>query len=55
MIRPWSGGLTLQRIPGEAQLADDVPRNVGLDALTFFGVAFSRFQEMVELLWVKLL
>jgi len=33
--------LTLKGVPGEAQLADDVPRDVRLDALTFFSMTFS--------------
>ncbi len=33
--------LTLKRVPGEAQLADDVSRDVRLDALTFFSMTFS--------------
>lgn len=47
--------VTLQRVPGEAQLADDVSRNVRLNALAFFCMAFSCFQQVVELLRIKLL
>lgn len=53
--RPAQRPPTLQRVLDEPQLADDVAGNVGLYALTNFGVALSSFQEMVELLRVKLL
>ena len=46
---------TLQRVLDEPQLADDVAGNVGLYALTNFGVALSSFQEVIELLRVELL
>lgn len=47
--------LTLQGVPGEAQLADDVTGDVGLDALALLGMALRCFQQVVELLGVKLL
>lgn len=47
--------LTLKGVPGEAQLADNVSRDVRLDALTFFSMTFSSLQQVVELLWIKLL
>lgn len=47
--------ITLQRVPGEAQLADDVAGDVGFDALTLLGMTFCCLQQVVELLWVKLL
>lgn len=46
---------TLQRVLDEPQLADDVSGNIGLYSLANFGVSFCSFQEMVKLLWVKLL
>lgn len=53
-IKLWDS-FTLQGVPGEAQLADDVSGDVGLDALTLLGMALCCFQQMVELLRVKLL
>lgn len=47
--------LTLQRVSRQAQLADDVAWDVGLHQVTFFGVIFSRLQQMIKLLRVKLL
>lgn len=46
---------TFQRISCESQLADDVTGDVRLDALALLGVSFSRLQEVVKLLRVKLL
>lgn len=46
---------TFQRVSGEAQLADDVARDVCLDDLAHLGVALGCLQTMKELLWVKLL
>jgi len=48
-------GVTLQGVPGEAQLADDVSGDVRLDALTLLGMALCCFQQVVELLRVKFL
>lgn len=53
-IKGWDG-FTLQGVPGEAQLADDVSRDVGLDTLTFLGMALCCLQQVVELLRIKLL
>lgn len=47
--------LTLQGIPCEAQLANDVAGNVTFNPLSLFGVALSCFQQVVELFRVKLL
>lgn len=47
--------LTLQGVPGEAQLADDVAGDVRLDTLALLGMAFSCLQQVVELLGVELL
>lgn len=47
--------VTLQGVPGEAQLTDDVSGDVGLDALTLLGMALCCFQQMVKLLGIKLL
>lgn len=47
--------LTFQRVSCQTELAYNVARNVGLDALPLFGVTLSRLQEVIELLWVKLL
>lgn len=52
---PAAALLTLQGIPGETQLADDVARDVTFDALTLLGMTFSCLQQVVELLRVKLL
>lgn len=46
---------TLQRVPGQAQLVDDVTRDVGLHQLSFLGVILRSLQQVVELLWVELL
>lgn len=46
--------LTLQGIPCEAQLANDVAGNVTFNPLSLFGVALSCFQQVVELFRVKL-
>lgn len=46
---------TLQGVPGEAQLADDVSGDVGLDALALLGMALSCFQQVVEFLRVEFL
>lgn len=51
----WGALLTLQGVPGEAQLADDVAGDVGLDTLALFGMALSCLQQVVELLGVELL
>lgn len=53
--RPCPQPPTLQRVLDKPQLADDVAGNVSLYALTNFGVAFSSFQKVIELLRVKLL
>lgn len=53
--RPVGAPLTLQGVPGETQLADDVARDVTLDALTLLGMTFSCLQQVIELLRVKLL
>lgn len=47
--------LTLQRVLDEPQLADDVAGNVGFYSLADFGVSLCGFQEVIELLGVKLL
>lgn len=47
--------LTLQRVSCQAQLADDVARDVGLHQVSFFSVIFGRFQQMIKLLRVELL
>lgn len=47
--------LTLQGIPCEAQLANDVAGNVTFNPLSLFGMALSCFQQVVELFGVKLL
>lgn len=47
--------LTLQRVAGEAQLADDVAWDVRLDALALFGMALCCLQKVIKLLRVKLL
>lgn len=46
---------TLQWVLDETQLADDVSGNIGLYSLANFGMTFCSFQEVVKLLWVKLL
>lgn len=46
---------TFQGVPCEPQLADDVAGDVSLDALALFGVTLGSLQQMVELLWIKLL
>lgn len=46
---------TFQRIPGKAQLAYDVSRNIGLDALAHLGLTLCSLQTLVKLLRVKLL
>lgn len=51
----WGALLTLQGVPGEAQLADDVAGDVRLDALALLGMALSCLQQVVELLGVELL
>lgn len=47
--------LTLQGIPREAQLANDVAGNVTFNPLSLFGMTLSCFQQVVELFRVKLL
>ena len=46
---------TFQRVPGEAQLADDVAGDVCLDDLAHLGMVLCCLQTVQELLWVKLL
>lgn len=46
---------TFQRIPGEAELADDVSRDVSLDALAHLGLTLCSLQTLVKCLWIKLL
>lgn len=47
--------LTFDRVSGQSQLADDVTRDVRLHQMTLLGVVLCRLQQMVKLLWVKLL
>lgn len=47
--------LTLQRVSGQAELADNVAWDVRLHQVSLFGVIFSCLQEVVKVLWVKLL
>lgn len=47
--------LTLQWIPCEAQLTNDVAGNVTFNPLSLFGMALGCFQQVVELFRVKLL
>lgn len=47
--------LTLQRVSGQAQLADDVSGDVGLHQLSLLGVVLRRLQQMVKLFRVELL
>lgn len=54
-LQPCDNMLTLERIPCEAQLANDVAGNVTFNPMSLFGVALSCFQQVVELLRVKLL
>lgn len=51
----WLWSLTLQRVSGQAQLTDDVSRDVSLHQVSFFSMIFSRLQQMIELFRVKLL
>lgn len=46
---------TLQRIPRQPQLADDVARDVCLHQLSLLGVVLCCLQQMVELFRVELL
>lgn len=46
---------TWKRVPGEAQLTNDVTRNVCLDKVTLLGVALGCLQQVVELLRVEFL
>lgn len=46
---------TFKRIPGEAELTDDVSRNIRLDPLAHLGLTFCSLQTLVELLRIKLL
>lgn len=47
--------LTFNRVSGQPQLADDVPRNVSFHQVTLLGVILCCLQQMVELLRIKLL
>lgn len=47
--------LTFQGVLGQAQLADDVARQVSLHTLVLAGLALCGLQQMVEFLWVELL
>lgn len=47
--------LTFDGVSGQAQLADDVPRNVGFHQVTLLGVVLGRLQQVVKLLRVELL
>lgn len=46
---------TLQRVSGEAELADDVSGDVCLDPLTNFSLTFCNFKPLIKLFRVKLL
>lgn len=48
-------GSTLQGVSSKAQLTDDVTRDVCFDSLAFFCMAFCSFQQVIELLRIKLL
>lgn len=50
-----SVSLTLQRVSGQPQLTDDVPRDVCLHQLSLLGVVLRCLQQMVKLFWVELL
>lgn len=50
-----AGDGTLQWVPGEAQLTDDVSGDVRLDALALLSMALCCLQQVVELLRIKLL
>lgn len=47
--------LTLQRVSGQAELADNVAWDVRLHQVSLFGVILGRLQQVVKLLWVELL
>lgn len=47
--------LTLEGVLSQAQLPNDVPRQVRLDALALAGLALGSLQQVVKLLRVKLL
>lgn len=47
--------LTLQRVSGQAELADNVAWDVRLHQVSLFGVILGRLQQVVKVLWVKLL
>lgn len=52
-LRPPAG--TWKGVTGEAQLADDVAWDVGLDKVALLGVALRGLQQVVELLRVEFL